>query len=55
MSGVGLVDFADEGAAPVSFSAVLDRESGLLVALDYVFEVVGAHGADKDVEGIASN
>lgn len=42
--GTGLVDFAQEGSAPVSFAAVLDRGSGLVVALDYQFEIVGAHG-----------
>jgi hypothetical protein len=42
--GSGLVDFADEGTAPVAFSAILDRASGLVIALDYSLEVAGAHG-----------
>jgi hypothetical protein len=53
--GTGLVDFSDEGAAPVSFSAILDRASGLLVALDYDLEVIGAHGDAPAVEAIAAN
>jgi hypothetical protein len=52
--GTGLVDFADEGAAPVSFSAIIDRASGLLVALDYDLEVIGAHGNARAVEAIAA-
>lgn len=52
--GTGLVDFADEGAAPVAFSAILDRASGLLVALDYDLEVIGAHGNARTVEAIAA-
>lgn len=52
--GTGLVDFADEGSAPVSFSAILDRASGLVVALDYSFEIAGAHGEAAMVETIAA-
>jgi hypothetical protein len=43
--GTGLVDFADEGAAPIEFSALLDRASGLVVSMDYQLDVAGAHGA----------
>lgn len=52
--GTGLVDFADEGAAPVSFNAILDRASGLVVAMDYEFEIAGAHGDARFAETIAA-
>jgi hypothetical protein len=52
--GTGLVDFADEGAAPVQFSALMDRASGLVVSMDYQLDVAGAHGEAGAVETIAA-
>lgn len=52
--GTGLVDFADEGVAPVSFNAILDRGTGLVVALDYSLEVAGAHGDGTLAASIAA-
>lgn len=52
--GTGLVDFADEGVAPVSFNAILDRASGLVVALDYSLEIAGAHGDGSLAASIAA-
>jgi hypothetical protein len=45
LRGTGSIDFAEEGIAPVAFSAILDRGSGLVIATDYTIEVLGAHGA----------
>lgn len=52
--GTGLVDFADEGVAPVSFNAILDRGTGLVVALDYSLEIAGAHGDGTLAASIAA-
>lgn len=53
--GSGLVDFADEGVAAVQFSAIVDRASGLLVALDYQLDVSGSHGTTPRGEEIAAH
>ena len=42
--GTGLVDFHGEGVAPVDFSAIVDRGSGLVVALDYDLRLAQGHG-----------
>ena len=42
--GTGLVDFPGEGVAPVDFSAIVDRNSGLVVAMDYDLRLVQGHG-----------
>lgn len=52
--GTGLVDFAEEGVAPVSFNAILDRGTGLVVALDYSLEIAGAHGDGTLAASIAA-
>lgn len=51
--GTGRVDFLDEGPAPLTFSAILDRESGLVMAMDYSLEVLGAHGEARWSESVA--
>ena len=45
--GQGWVQFGTEGQAPLSFSAILDRSSGRLVAFDYDLDVPGAHGQER--------
>ena len=52
--GTGLVDFSQEGAAPVAFSALMDRATGLIVSMDYQLDVAGAHGGATSVESIAA-
>jgi hypothetical protein len=52
--GTGLVDFADEGSAPVQFSALMDRASGLVVSMDYQLDVAGGHGNATAIESIAA-
>lgn len=42
--GQGWVEFDGEGQAPLEFTAVFDRDSGLLVAFDYSLRVLDAHG-----------
>jgi hypothetical protein len=45
--GQGWVQFGTEGQAPLSFSAILDRSSGRLVAFDYDLDVPDAHGQER--------
>jgi hypothetical protein len=52
--GTGMVDFHGEGVAPVDFSAIVDRNSGLVVALDYDLRLARGHGQDA-AEAVASN
>lgn len=42
--GTGMVDFHGEGVAPVDFSAIVDRNSGLVVAMDYELRLAQGHG-----------
>lgn len=44
--GTGLVDFDREGAAPVEFTALMDRATGLVVTMDYQLGA-GAPGAES--------
>lgn len=43
--GIGLVDFAEEGAAAVTFTALMDRASGLVVSMDYRLSDAGPQRA----------
>lgn len=52
--GTGLVDFDREGAAPVAFTALMDRATGLVVSMDYQLDVANAHGDASSVEAIAA-
>lgn len=52
--GTGRVDFLAEGPTPLSFSAILDRSSGLVIAMDYSLEVLGAHGESRWNESVAA-
>ena len=52
--GTGLVDFSQEGAAPVAFSALMDRATGLIVSMDYQLDVADAHGGVTLVDSIAA-
>ena len=52
--GTGLVDFHGEGIAPVEFSAIVDRNSGLVVAMDYELSLVQGHG-ETDAASVAAN
>lgn len=51
--GTGLVDFHGEGVAPVDFSAIVDRASGLVVAMDYELRLAQGHG-DTGAETVAA-
>lgn len=52
--GLGWVEFDGEGQAPLKFTAVFDRDSGLLVAFDYSLQVIDAHGEETLLGSIAS-
>lgn len=51
--GTGMVDFHGEGVAPVDFSAIVDRSSGLVVAMDYDLRLARGHG-DTGAETVAA-
>ncbi len=46
-SGTGMVDFDAEGATPVDFSAIVDRATGLVVAVDYELRLAQGHGENE--------
>jgi hypothetical protein len=52
--GLGWVEFDGEGQAPLKFTAVFDRDSGLLVAFDYSLQVLDAHGEQALLGSIAA-
>jgi hypothetical protein len=52
--GTGLVDFHGEGVAPVDFSAIVDRGSGLVVAMDYELRLATGHG-EAGADTVAAN
>lgn len=52
--GTGMVDFHGEGVTPVDFSAIVDRASGLVVAMDYDLRLARGHG-DANSEAVAAN
>ena len=52
--GQGWVEFDGEGQAPLTFTAVFDRASGLLVAFDYSLQVLDAHGEEPLLGSIAA-
>jgi hypothetical protein len=52
--GTGLVDFHGEGVAPVDFSAIVDRDSGLVVAMDYELRLATGHG-EASTDAVAAN
>ena len=52
--GTGMVDFHEEGIAPVDFSAIVDRNSGLVVAMDYELRLAQGHG-ETGAETVAAN
>jgi hypothetical protein len=52
--GIGMVDFRGEGVAPVEFSAIVDRNSGLVVAMDYDLRLARGHG-QTGTETVAAN
>lgn len=51
--GTGMVDFHGEGVAPIDFSAIVDRSSGLVVAMDYDLRLARGHG-DTSAETVAA-
>lgn len=52
--GTGMVDFHGEGVAPMDFSAIVDRNSGLVVAMDYELRLAHGHG-QTGAEAVAAN
>lgn len=52
--GTGMVDFNGEGVAPVDFSAIVDRSSGLVVAMDYELRLAQGHG-EATPDAVAAN
>lgn len=54
LRGTGWVDFHDEGLAPLDFSAIIDRDSGLVVAMDYQLRLVQGHG-ETGIDTIATH
>jgi hypothetical protein len=52
--GTGQADFAAQGKAPVQFTAILDRASGLVMSVSYSMDDVSLSGSEAMSAAIAS-